>query len=728
MSSPSDTQASGNVMEYSATHDSSSSSGANSRRKAKSSSDRYPSKNDIEDGEYGYDSDDDRGKYDKPHHPRSALTAPLLKSFAGSTASGNRRTRRRGLKSSGGRSRRSREPHGLWNQLLWRWSHASMAIRWTALVLVCLIFLVIVQTSRRRLMMKYLRDQLAKRHRAEQLWKQTRFADAPHAGTQQEIPVKLDLPKIEAAMKSKSLSPYLKLQQLERLFDQFRIDGIFGLSLHQKRRERLDILHTWLKQVNHDIVHNVKGGTKWTRPYLLPSLPGEGDDDARLREIAPKHAGDFEMTKGERREYQVVRRMHGTGTQIMEWEKEWEQMELNNQVRGPVVDYTQESLYQYSPVSQEVKDFIHDHPDKYLDPTLYPPLKPLRQLMENWNQDEDFSVLGPDGQKRYIVEGLYHLNYTNPEEMEIARYLRDHELPFKLYNVPEVTAATAKWTDEYVASHMKPPAGLFPHLSGIGDLGYTTVKDMPLTIGSGQESPNNFFAFFEIKRWDLERNGLFPYRFNDWDFATHAKHARYADSVRLAPEQPHFYFQAGVSHLERKKSYDSWTFVSRDLPSFSSPNETFFVFHPENQKGIQCRFGERGVVAATHYDGGRNFVGMVTGAKRYVLSPPRECPKLGVFKSNKSPIYRHSLLNFGHITQINHPDMSIEERRWLELAGDAQSVETVLKQGEVLYIPSHWFHYIVSLQKSAQCNVRSGVDKDGHPFFGNQASVKRCEA
>lgn len=27
-----------------------------------------------------------------------------------------------------------------------------------------------------------------------------------------------------------------------------------------------------------------------------------------------------------------------------------------------------------------------------------------------------------------------------------------------------------------------------------------------------------------------------------------------------------------------------WTFISKDLPSFSSPKETFFVFNPEAQK------------------------------------------------------------------------------------------------------------------------------------------------
>lgn len=53
--------------------------------------------------------------------------------------------------------------------------------------------------------------------------------------------------------------------------------------------------------------------------------------------------------------------------------------------------------------------------------------------------------------------------------------------------------------------------------------------------------------------------------------------------------------------------------------------------------------------------------------------------------------------------------MSDREKGWLKISGEAPTLSTVLKQGEVLYVPSHWFHYIVSLQKSAQCNTRSGV-------------------
>ncbi|CAM9940530.1 unnamed protein product, partial [Choristocarpus tenellus] len=39
---------------------------------------------------------------------------------------------------------------------------------------------------------------------------------------------------------------------------------------------------------------------------------------------------------------------------------------------------------------------------------------------------------------------------------------------------------------------------------------------------------------------------------------------------------------------------------------------------------------------------------------------------------------------------------------------EVNSVETVVKAGELLYIPSFWYHYIVSQGFSVQCNARSG--------------------
>jgi hypothetical protein len=323
--------------------------------------------------------------------------------------------------------------------------------------------------------------------------------------------------------------------------------------------------------------------------------------------------------------------------------------------------------------------------------------------MQDWPQDDIDSVPSP------FKETLIHFDYTNPEDVEAARKFRDAKLPFKFINVPEVVAAGEKWTDEYLSDQFD------PHRQKQGSY--------PQAERDAQESPDNFFAFFKQQSWVVEAMGIPPTRNNDWTFAKWAEHARYADAVGLDPNAPHFYMQAGVPREERLRPESKWTFISRDLPSWSSPTETFFVFEPESQKGIQCRFGERGVTAATHFDAGRNMVAMVTGAKRYILSPPNQCPKLGIVLTRENPIFRHSLLNFGHLNYMDNEEMPEGERAWLERSGEAMALDTVLKAGEVLYIPSFWFHYITSLQKSGQCNVRSGVDVKGDTVFGGKYDV-----
>lgn len=361
---------------------------------------------------------------------------------------------------------------------------------------------------------------------------------------------------------------------------------------------------------------------------------------------------------------------------------------------GPIVDYTDPNKYEYPPIMDE-------------PPTEggYPRLVPLGHMMHHWDQDED--------NKGIITETLIHFDFSNPEELAKARKFRDAMLPFKLYNVPEIDRATDLWTDAYVSR-------------GFGDDGYRPDNAQ----GTAQESTNHYFAFYTPPNWVGDKMGVPPVRNNDMEFSQWAMHARYADATRLATDQPHFYWQSGAPRDERYSPKNEWSFISRDLPSFSATEENFIMFHPEEQKGIQCRFGERGVVAAAHYDSGRNMIGMITGAKRYILSPPNACGKLGLFADHHSPIYRHSLLNFGHIKYLNDPllseGMSEEEREWLERAASAPAVETVLKAGEILYLPSFWFHYIVSVQKSAQCNARSGIQEDRHWEFGGMQDVKEC--
>jgi hypothetical protein len=80
--------------------------------------------------------------------------------------------------------------------------------------------------------------------------------------------------------------------------------------------------------------------------------------------------------------------------------------------------------------------------------------------------------------------------------------------------------------------------------------------------------------------------------------------------------------------------------------------------------------------------------------------------------------------------------MSADERAWLarksqEFHGSAHCFES-RSEKSCSYIASRsartaWFYYITSsLQKSAQCNVRLGVEKEGTDEFGGAREVREC--
>lgn len=434
----------------------------------------------------------------------------------------------------------------------------------------------------------------------------------------------------------------------------------------------------------------LKGGKRKQQQQRKASLPfsENGSRYYDPRQFPPLPSEPSERYDGEGR-----RHFRGLG------DDKWMANAEFKTTHGPRVDFTK---HKYS------------YPKLMMEPPndgSYPPLEDMTKIFEFWGQDD------LDDPPETLPEVLQHFDYQNPDEVAAAVKYRDLELPFKVYNVPEVEAAGRKWTDEYVGSHF----------SGEND-----DDDAPESDGAAQQSVDSFFAFYYPDRWDVDLLGPSPSLDIDWSFDKWARHAVYADEVSLPSNETHYYFQSGVPRQERLQKRRHWTFVSRDLPSFSSPDPTFFGFNPPEQKGIQCRFGERGVTAATHYDGGRNMIAMMTGAKRYVLSPPNSCPKLGIVSSRRHPSYRHSMLNFGRVTLLDKEDsgvrMSDREKEWLRIAGSAPTLSTVLKAGEVLYVPSHWFHYIVSLQKSAQCNTRSGIHEEGNRNFGGLKDVMECTA
>lgn len=171
---------------------------------------------------------------------------------------------------------------------------------------------------------------------------------------------------------------------------------------------------------------------------------------------------------------------------------------------------------------------------------------------------------------------------------------------------------------------------------------------------------------------------------------------------------PHYYMH--ISAGEQAASGGGLGWVTRDLRIFSRAGKGWerdgfrFVLDPTTNKGTHCRFGMKGIVAGAHYDGKRNMVAMLKGSKRYVLAPPAACAHLDLLPRGH-PSARHSALDWRDDPAANvakHPAF-----------GAARALQTVVRAGEVLYIPSYWMHMPVSLETSVQCNTRSGNAREG---------------
>jgi hypothetical protein len=117
-------------------------------------------------------------------------------------------------------------------------------------------------------------------------------------------------------------------------------------------------------------------------------------------------------------------------------------------------------------------------------------------------------------------------------------------------------------------------------------------------------------------------------KFDDWLKLAHA-----ADAHGIEADESHHYLMLGVAAgREVARNEHLSQFVSGDLESFATTKNNFFVSNVKMNKGIQCRFGMKGVIAEAHYDGGRNMVAMLKGAKRYILAPPASCKILSIIK------------------------------------------------------------------------------------------------
>ena len=338
----------------------------------------------------------------------------------------------------------------------------------------------------------------------------------------------------------------------------------------------------------------------------------------------------------------------------------------------------------YTPIQNGVYDIYHC-PDE--PPEQYPVEWNTLDILNHWNP-HDYS-----NPPKELYQGLCVFDYR--KDYTKAMNYRDQELPFVMRHDPYVAATVERWNTPGYLEQLLGDTKYRAEYSHNNHFMYHTGAGNHGKKGKKAKRPQQ-----ENKKPPPTENIHMTYQ--DW-----LEHANVTDNTMVGPDHPHWYFRLiGCGFMKGtpagKGQCDPDSEYLFDELSFFQPKPDLYMVQPQEQKGIHCRFGMEGVIAENHFDASRNAIVVLGGERRYILSNPNQCSNLALLPRGH-PSARHSAINWA--------DPDLEEYPQFQ---HATSNEVVLQAGDALYLPTHWFHYIVSLTLNFQCNTRSGVDDRYH--------------
>jgi hypothetical protein len=218
----------------------------------------------------------------------------------------------------------------------------------------------------------------------------------------------------------------------------------------------------------------------------------------------------------------------------------------------------------------------------------------------------------------------------------MALTYRNAEKPFVIRNDPKVMSVVQKWDD------------------GSGDYLHQVLGDVEQF--RTERSPVNSFMWYRLRGKKAEKSGYIK-PMNDETSMTYGEwleHALEKDGVALgneeliakskelkerrlglsnksAPEEDDhsiengeeesdeeketkwYYFRLNAS-LKGAKTGSPESFIYDELPFFDPRkrrDSEFYIVDPNEERGINCRFGMRGVIAANHFDMSRNMIAVL---------------------------------------------------------------------------------------------------------------------
>ena len=291
---------------------------------------------------------------------------------------------------------------------------------------------------------------------------------------------------------------------------------------------------------------------------------------------------------------------------------------------------------------------------------------------------------------------------------------RDAEVPFVIRGDPKVAQTVERWNAPHYLSALIGDAPQGTETSSSGTFTYWT--------GSGVDT----------HKYPMDAGYKQPTEITEMTFGEWLELANVTDSQMLTPEAPHYYFRVtgcapGTAPGPQGRQKETTTadnscsmmtgnakhapYLADELPFYAQTKTSLYIKEPLSEmatrsggggassKLLVCRFGMKGVMATNHFDGERNFVTVLSGERRYVLAHPEQCGNMALFPYGH-PSARHSAVDWAHPDLDEFPEFE-----------NARGNEVVLQAGDSLFLPSLWFHYIVSMSMNVQCNTRSGMDQ-----------------
>ena len=330
----------------------------------------------------------------------------------------------------------------------------------------------------------------------------------------------------------------------------------------------------------------------------------------------------------------------------------------------------------YDLAPQMVEDIPYDVNDcPPTPPEDYPHSWPTIDILQNWNPN-DYLSHASAAAPHAIYQGICRFDAATEYDKALA--YRNAEVPFVIRDDPVVLPAVERWNrPDYLTNVLGHERLYRTDVSTTNRLlFYNNNGAKKSVLEGGWEAPT----------WET----MMPYP--DW-----LTKANNPNASELQPDQPHWYFKLDGKSRSRRDHY-----LFDELPFFNPTNPNFYMVDPpaDGRGEINCLFGMAGTTAQNHFDASRNFVAVLGGRRRYIISHPDQCGHLALHPMGH-PSARHSMVDWSNPDLAKFPQFE-----------QARSSEVVLQAGDVLYLPTNWFHFIVSLDTSWQCNARSGVTQE----------------